>query len=138
MNRSYRTFVLIALVGLGLVALAQAPAQAQYRRPIVPVVPYRPLPPRAVVTTPPPVVPYANSYTYLPNGLNLNQAAALNAMRLQAQVYNSLYNPYYQLGYPGLAYPIANVPYYRPGIVTNPYAAYPVYNPYFAAYGLYR
>ena len=108
----------------------QTPAQAQFRRSVVaPGLPFRAVPPRALVATPPALVPYANSYSYLPNGLNLNQAAALNALRIQTQLYNSLYTPYYA--------PV-RVPYYTPGITYNAYTPYPMYNPYFAAYGLYR
>lgn len=139
MNRSCRTFVLVALVGLGLLVLAQAPAQAQFRRPVVPPVPtFRPAAPRAVVTTPPPLVPYTNSFTYLPSGLNLNQAAALNALRIQTRLYNSLYNPYYLGLYPTINYPTVSVTTYQPGIIYSPSSPYPIYNPYFAAFGLYR
>jgi hypothetical protein len=151
MNRSRRTFVLVALAGLGLLVLAHAPAQAQFRRPVpapippvrpvpapippvrpvpAPIPPVRPVVPRAFVTTPPPIVPYANSFTYLPSGLNLNQAAALNALRVQTRLYNSLYYPYYLPGYSSL-----NIPYYGPGIFYNPFS---LYNPYFPLYGLYR
>jgi len=124
MNRSWRTFVLVALVGLSVLVLAQAPAQAQFRRlPGARIPPYRVVAPRAFVATPPAIVPYAGSYTYLPSGLNLNQAAALNALRIQTQLYNPLYNPYYLSGYP-----TGNVPYYGSGVP---------YNPYFSGYGLY-
>ena len=117
MNRSWRTFVLVAVVGLSVLVLAQAPAQAQYRRlPGARVPAYRPVAPRAIV-------PYARSYTYGSYGWNLNRAAGLNALGFQTGLYNSLYNPYYLPGYSSL-----NVPYYGPGIP---------YNPYFSTYGLY-
>lgn len=135
MNRSWRAFSLAALLGLAVVVVAQAPAQAQYRRPFAPppVRPYIPPAPRAFVATPPPVVPYANSYTYLPSGLNLNQAATLNALRIQTQLYNSLYNPYSTYNYPIYSNPTLYNPYYTPGIAYSPYN---VYNPYFSAFGL--
>lgn len=138
MNRSWRTFTLVAFLGLSVLVLAQRPAQAQYRRPYFPVVrPYVPyvvpyIPPRAFVATPPPIVPYANSYTYTPLGLNLNQVAALNVLRIQTQLYNSLYNPYYAM-YP-YSYATPGLNYYNPGIAYNPYSIYN-YNPYFAAFG---
>jgi hypothetical protein len=119
MNRSWRTFTLVAFLGLSGLFLAQSSAHAQYRRPYVPVVrppyfaPY--IPPRALVATPPPIVPYANSFTYTPYGLNLNQAAALNALRIQTQ----LYNPYSLYGYT------------TPGLYYNSY----LYNPYSYPFG---
>ena len=139
MNRSWRTFTLVALLVLSVLVLAQMPAQAQYRRPyypvvrplyVPPVVPY--IAPRAFVATPPPIVPYANSFTYTPLGLNLNQVAALNVLRIQTQLYNSLYNPYYLYGYPYTLQGPIN--YNTPGVAYNPYGIYN-YNPYFAAFG---
>lgn len=138
MNCSRRTFTLVAFLGLSVLILVQMPAHAQYRRPyypvvrpyyVPPVVPY--ITPRAFVATPPPIVPYANSFTYTPSGLNLNQVAALNALRIQTQLYNSLYNPYYS---PYL-YGTSGLSYYAPGVAYNPYNMY-IYNPYFAAFGL--
>jgi hypothetical protein len=139
MNRSWRTITLMALVGLGVLVLAQAPAQAQYRAPFVrpPVAPLLPPSPRAFVATPPPVIPLANSYTYLypqgvPSGLNLNQVAALNALRIQTRLYNSLYSPYRTI----YGTPIYPMNPYLTGVLYNPYNPYNLYNPYFAAYGL--
>jgi hypothetical protein len=122
MKTSSRAFAVVALVGLSVFVLSLAPAQAQYRRPVgAPVVPYRPVAPRAFVTTPPPIIPYARSYTYLPNGLNLNQATALNALRIQTRLYGSLYGPYYGAPYAVNPYLTPGVPYYTPGIPYNPY-----------------
>ena len=143
MNRSWRTFTLVALLGLSVLILAQAPAQAQYRRPFIPVVrpyyvppivPYIP-PLRAFVAVPPPIVPYANSFAYTPLGLNLNQVAALNILRIQTQLYNSLYNPYFSPFYSTYPYYSPSMQYstyYAPGITYTPYN---IYNPYFAAFG---
>jgi hypothetical protein len=90
MNRSWRRFTLGALVGLSVLVLAQAPAQAQYRRSVFPAaVPIRPVPPQALVTTPLPIVPYSNALMYRPYGLNANQTAAYNAyLRNQTLAYN--------------------------------------------------
>lgn len=122
MKSTFRVFAVVAVAGLSVLVLSQAPAQAQYRHPVgAPVVPYRPAAPRAFVTTPPPIIPYANSYTYLPNGLNLNQAAALNALRIQTRLYRSLYAPYYPAPYGVYPYVAPAVPYYTPGIPYNPY-----------------
>jgi hypothetical protein len=138
MKSLWRPFALVALVGLGVLVVAQTPAQAQYRRPVTAPVPsLRPVPPRTLVTTPPPIVPYANSFTYLPSGLNLNQAAALNALRIQTQLYSSLYYPYFAPRYLMNPYLTPGLSYYAPGVAYTPYTPYGVSNPYFAAFGLY-
>jgi hypothetical protein len=143
MNRSWRFFGLAALLAFVGLVWTQASAMAQFRPPYVPVRPYVPVvrpyvppvvpyvPPRALVATPPPIIPYSNSFTYTPLGLNLNQVAALNALRIQVQLYNSLYNPYNPYFYP--VYSPYVTSYYTPYYV-NPYNI-AVYNPYFAAFG---
>src|SRR5487761_1492625 len=148
MTSSSRTVALAALVGAGLFLLAQGPVQAQYRRPMVgPVFPILPPPPRALVVTPPPILPY--SYTnplLLQQSINLNRMAAANAyytnqtLLLQSQLYNSFYSPYRSPyltpGYP--TYPYITPSFlYTAGVINPglPYNPYNVYNPYFAAFG---
>lgn len=153
MRTSWRTFALAALVGSGLFLLAQTPASAQFRRPIVrpPVV--LPLAPRAPLA---PALPYSNPYLNpytnplalqqslaIQQGIALNRAATYNALAtnrllmLQYQLYNPYYTP---VGLNPLttAYPYVtpNLLYLNsvisPGLPYNPNNAY---NPYFAAFG---
>ncbi len=152
MNRSWRFFGLVSLLGLVGLALSQASIQAQFRPPYGPIRPYAPvrpfvpmvrpyvppvvpyIPPRAFVATPPPIIPYANSFTYTPLGLNLNQVAALNTLRIQTQLYNALYNPFNPYFYPTYnPYVTTGIPYYNP-YNYNPYNIV-TYNPYFSAFG---
>ena len=71
MKRSYRPVTLGVLVGLSVLVLAQAPAQAQYGRPVFP---------RQA---------YSNAFMYSPYGWNAYQTAAYNAyLRNQTLAYN--------------------------------------------------
>jgi hypothetical protein len=129
MKRSYRVFAVVALSGLSVLFLASAPARAQYRPPYSPSVSLLTprVPQRALVATPPAIVPYANSYSYLPSGLNLNQATYLNAMRT---TYSSPYTPYLSPRYMANPY-VYTVGPYSSGLLYNPYGFPYTYNPVF-------
>jgi hypothetical protein len=140
MRKSSRRFVMLAVVGLSVLALSQTSAHAQfYPRPTV--LPRRPVP-RVTVT-----VPSVRSYTnpYVLPGMTLNQFAFLDVLSMGPGVPSSVYSYYNPYVTP---YPAVN-PYLTPGVsvtttytprypVTGvPYNPYNLYNPYFAAYGLY-
>jgi hypothetical protein len=121
MSRFLRRFALIAVVGSIVFALAQTPAQAQYRRPIIV----------------PRINTYVNSNPYVLPGLTYNQYAtfsALNPGNFSPYAYG-YYNPYRPVyapyAYPTVGYP---APVVMPRSLYNPYG---YYNPYFASYGLY-
>jgi hypothetical protein len=153
MKNLWRNVAVVALLGSGLVLLAQAPVQAQYRRPMIGPVfpPILPPAPRALVATPPPILPYTYSNPLLlQQSINLNRLAATNAyyqnqtLLLQSQLYNPLFNPLtspYRSPYltPGYStYPYVTPNYlYTAGVINPglPYNPYNVYNPYFAAFG---
>jgi hypothetical protein len=146
MKTSLPRFALAAVAGLSILALAQTPVHAQFRRvPVVrpvPVVPVTPAPRLPVVV--PPVRSYTNPYI-LP-GLTVNQLGVLSALSADPTMLpliNSYYNMYRPISitsvYPTVPYTTPYLPYMTttigtPGIVGNPYN---FYNPYFAAFGLY-
>jgi hypothetical protein len=157
MKTTLRNFALAAAVGLGVLALVQTPVHAQYRRPtpVVPV-PVTPVTPRTPVVLPrtpivvpgtpvvvprtPVVVPPVRSFTnpYVFPGMTVNQLGTLSALSMDPTLLpliNSYYNMYRPI-YVTPAYP--TIPYTTtfgtPVIAGNPYG---IYNPYFAAYGLF-
>ncbi len=126
MRTSWRAFTVAALLGLGILAVADSSAQAQNRRPVAPALPpaVRPVPPRAPI-----VVPPLGTYS----ALSLDPTLSMNL-----RLYNSLYNPYrYSPIYVPYLYGASIYPY-TTGIVTPVYNANPFsfYNPYFASFGL--
>jgi hypothetical protein len=139
MRKSLRRFAVLAIVGLGVVALSQASAHAQFF-PRPPVVPGRPV--VRVPVTVPSVRTYTNPYV-LP-GMTLNQFAFLDVLSmgggLPPWVY-SYYNPYvtpFPPVNPYLTTPLPLTTYTtRTTVPAVPYNPYNFYNPYFAAYGLY-
>jgi hypothetical protein len=109
MKRSYRVFSVVALSGLCLLFLASAPARAQY----------------PLIATAPGLVADLNSYSYMPAGMNLNQATYLNSMQA---AYGSLYT-----NYPSPRYMTNPSVYfsgpYSSGLLYNPYGFPYTYNP---------
>src|SRR5690349_4640911 len=101
MRNSWRAFTVAALFGLGVLALAQSPAQAQYRRPVAPALPpaVRPLPPRAPIVVPP-VTSQINPNPYVLPGMTLTQLGTYSAismdptLSMNLRLYSNLYNPY--------------------------------------------
>ena len=139
MKNSLCRLVLVAAVGLSVLALAQTPAHAQYL--------YRPavLPPRPVARYSV-VVPSVRSYTnpYVLPGMTLRQFATLDVLSMGGGLppwMYSYYNPYLvgsPFVNPYLTTPVPVTTYTTrvtvPGVPYNPFN---IYNPYFAAYGLF-
>jgi len=136
MKSSLRRLVLVAVVGLSVLALAQTPAHAQffYRSPVLP---YRPFVRYPVVA--PSVGFYANSYAF--PGMTYSQFASVNVVGGLPPWMYSYYNPYLvgsPFVNPYLTTPFPVTTYTTrvtvPGVPLSPFN---VYNPYFAAFGLF-
>ena len=121
MTRSLSRVLLSVVVAFAFFMLAQTPAQAQYRRPIVV----------------PPVRTYVNSNPYVLPGVTYRQYATLGALNpgyFPPTVYG-YYNPYrtayVPYVYPGFTYPS------MVGVPAAAVTPYRYYNPYFASFGFY-
>src|SRR5205823_5262304 len=89
----------------------------------------------------PPVTSYYNPNPYVLPGMTFNQLATFSALSTdptllaQIMMYNNSMRPIYVAPtYPVLPYTMTTVPY---GALGTTGIAYPYYNPYFAAFGLY-
>jgi hypothetical protein len=135
-------FAWVAAAGLTVLALAQTPVQAQFRRPLPPrVVPPVVVTPRRPIVVPP-VTGFVNSNPYVLPGLTLNQLATYNVLSQSGTLppwmygYNP-YRPFFYTPYPTLVYPTFGYPtYLYPSVpVGVPYSPFNFNNPYFATFG---
>ncbi len=152
MRSSFRPFLVVAVVGLTVLALAQTPVHAQFRRVpprtiVVPPVYYPPVSPvyyPPVARTPivvPPISTYTRANQNVLPGMNLNQLAMYSVLSMDptlAPLLNA-YNPYRSVYvtpvYPTIPYATTAYPYAAVGAPGFPYNPYNYYNPYFAAFG---